>query len=1092
MKKISDVISLNSRFCRSININQDLDSAEILSRFICPSSFEYALLNIVNNVKETHQAAFTWTGPYGSGKSSLAIFLSGLLGPKKEIRSLTKNLLRPEAQREFFSKISVKKGWKILPIVGDLQDIKILLEKEIYSKTHRRVSNIFNSLTALSQENDGLIIIIDEMGKCLESAAKGNGDVYFFQQLAEFASRSQGKIILIGILHQSFADYARYLPHSLRDEWLKIQGRFIDMPINTLGEEQIELISRAISSSHVSKKISKEVSSTIKNISKNKALADVNSLKKALDGCWPIHPVVVCLLAQISRKRFGQNQRSIFSFLSSSEPKGFRDFISSTPYLDSNMYMPDNLYDYIKFNLESAILASSDSKIWNMGIEALTRCRSKGASEEHLKILKTIILIDIFNGNSGITATKELLSSFSTSGISKILQDLHDWSIIIFKKHLNSYSVYEGSDFDIDRAMKEASSFIPSLDMNKLADIAKFKPIIAKRHYHKFGCMRWFDIILAPLDNYENFILGQKKQTSASGIFSIFLPKTISEKSQSFNIIKQKKGFSFPVFMTVAKDTQLINEYLKELLCLEWIQKNKNELHGDSIARREVESRKNLAISFLETQLNKILTSSDWYYDGERIGTVRQSELSKLASNACDNLYHKTPQIRSELVNRTKPSSSANTALNSLLKRMVLNEGEAILGIEGFTPERGLFNILLQETGLYRKKITGAYTYQIPVSNNLKKLWEATNEKIFASVTPTRLIDIYQMWEKPPFGVKAGLQKFLALSYILTQKDVLAVYKDGIYIPQVDDLLVDYMMKEPKTITFRLVSVTNESKSFLVSIAKVLNSLDERNILKEDSTPLMIARKLVQIVDALPPWVLKTKALSKRTMKFREIIKVANDPHKLLFEDLVRVFSGNNKQEFIANFAESMKELLDIYPQTMKEIALLLTSELDVPLATPTALNKLQGRARNLKGVTGNFRIEAFASRISTFDSSMASIAGIVSLANSKPAQDWIDLDIENAKKEILSLCTEFKKAELYTKVKNRKSSRQAIAFVTGIGQKSEIIEGEFDILLDSKEEVERVKQDISKSTKNIKNKNVLLAALVELTIANLKGKSHE
>lgn len=65
---------INTRFCRSININQDLGNADILAGFICPASSEIALLNIAENVYATGQAAFTWTGPYGSGKSSLALF----------------------------------------------------------------------------------------------------------------------------------------------------------------------------------------------------------------------------------------------------------------------------------------------------------------------------------------------------------------------------------------------------------------------------------------------------------------------------------------------------------------------------------------------------------------------------------------------------------------------------------------------------------------------------------------------------------------------------------------------------------------------------------------------------------------------------------------------------------------------------------------------------------------------------------------------------------------------------------------------------------------------------------------------------------
>ena len=38
---------------------------------------------MANHISQTEQSAFTWTGPYGSGKSSLVVALSSLLSGKK-------------------------------------------------------------------------------------------------------------------------------------------------------------------------------------------------------------------------------------------------------------------------------------------------------------------------------------------------------------------------------------------------------------------------------------------------------------------------------------------------------------------------------------------------------------------------------------------------------------------------------------------------------------------------------------------------------------------------------------------------------------------------------------------------------------------------------------------------------------------------------------------------------------------------------------------------------------------------------------------------------------------------------------------------
>ena len=88
------------------------------------------------------------------------------------------------------------------------------------------------------------------MGKFLEGAARDIADVYFFQQLAELASRSEGRLVVVGILHQAFDEYSHRLSREMREEWAKIQGRFVDLPVNTGVDEQIALLGMAIESYH--------------------------------------------------------------------------------------------------------------------------------------------------------------------------------------------------------------------------------------------------------------------------------------------------------------------------------------------------------------------------------------------------------------------------------------------------------------------------------------------------------------------------------------------------------------------------------------------------------------------------------------------------------------------------------------------------------------------------------------------------------------------------------------------------------------------------------------------------------------------------
>ncbi len=60
---------------------------------------------------------------------------------------------------------------------------------------------------------DGLLLVIDELGKLLEHATThtDKSDIFILQSLAEFAARSSQPFLVIGVLHQDFSLYAQQL-----------------------------------------------------------------------------------------------------------------------------------------------------------------------------------------------------------------------------------------------------------------------------------------------------------------------------------------------------------------------------------------------------------------------------------------------------------------------------------------------------------------------------------------------------------------------------------------------------------------------------------------------------------------------------------------------------------------------------------------------------------------------------------------------------------------------------------------------------------------------------------------------------------------
>ena len=83
---LAERVNVTRRFQRAVRIDLDLGDPESLEGFICPQSSAEVLKTMARHVAESGQGAFTWTGPYGSGKSSLVVALSALLNGSSSLR----------------------------------------------------------------------------------------------------------------------------------------------------------------------------------------------------------------------------------------------------------------------------------------------------------------------------------------------------------------------------------------------------------------------------------------------------------------------------------------------------------------------------------------------------------------------------------------------------------------------------------------------------------------------------------------------------------------------------------------------------------------------------------------------------------------------------------------------------------------------------------------------------------------------------------------------------------------------------------------------------------------------------------------------
>ena len=1111
---LKKLVKIEERFQRAIRIDKDLGTPDGLKGFVCPNSSALALLNMARHIKNTGQCAFTWTGPYGSGKSSLIVALSALLNPKPTIRKQARKIFGQDVASEILDSLPPKThGWRILPIIGKREEPTIVIGNTLYEegiisqKGPWSDSEILEALSSVSQSNSeesgGIIVFIDEMGKILEGAATQNSDIYFFQQLAETASRSNNRLVIVGVLHQAFSEYAHRLSREMRDEWSKIQGRFIDLPINVAGEEQIDLLSRAIISKEKPKKTT-QISSQIASIVKKNKPGITEGLDRLLDECWPLHPIVASLLGPISRRRFGQNQRSLFGFLNSAEPAAFQNYIASANKED--LYTTDHLWDYLRFNLEPTILTSPDGHRWALAVEAVERCETQVNEGLHLTLLKAIALIDLFKSNSGLLPSQDLLiasfTDYSTEDILRALDQLRKWSLVIFRKHIGAYAIFAGSDFDIESAVTKARENIRTINFQKLKNMVALQPILAKRHYHTTGTLRWFDVDIAPLQDCIEIAKNFKPQNGSIGQFLL----AISTKNESLQQAEETCQFAadqtsdWDVIVGISGQSWTINDLAIEVLALQKVYDESSELAGDSVARREIRATLSDLQGRLEAELNKAFDHARWHIKGNNKTEYSRIELSILASDFADRYFHSSPNIHNELLNRQKPSSSAIAAQNALLRLMVEKEDEDGLGIDGFPAERGLYATILEKSGIHSNGSFNLPTTSCNDPCNLAPTWATATEHLkTSSDRAISVAELYEIWRQRPFGIKEGLMPVLAVAYILSQRSNLAFYRKGIFQSRLRDIDVEVLAKKPNDIQLRYMNLSEVSKTLLSGMADIVRELDEQNTLK-NLEPIDVARGLISIYDNVHPWAQRTMHLSKEAIRLRNLFKKAYDPNKLLFNDIpgllglkVNIADKKSITEIVQFVNEGLKELKNAYLTEINRLREIMLAELQVPNGSPQAMTALRGRAENIKDISGDFRLEAFIVRLADFHGTDIDMEGITGLAANKPSRDWIDNDIDRAKVELTELAQKFIRTESFARVKGREDKRHSLAVVVGINGRPTPMHQDFEVADTDRKQIDKIITQLSDiiNGDDQNTKSIVLAALVELCAEFIQKSSN-
>ena len=171
---------------------------------------------------------------------------------------------------------------------------------------------------------------------------------------------SSRNVILITTLHQNFGSYAHKLTETQRNEWLKVKGRFKELVFAEPVEQLLFLAAESLTKSKTMTDNAKENFLEIFSLAKKNKIISESLTVRTSKMLYPLDAVAASCLT-LAIQRYGQNERTLFSFLHDTASNSINSFLPN----DTTTYNLAVVYDYVIYNFYTALAETNlDSTNW--------------------------------------------------------------------------------------------------------------------------------------------------------------------------------------------------------------------------------------------------------------------------------------------------------------------------------------------------------------------------------------------------------------------------------------------------------------------------------------------------------------------------------------------------------------------------------------------------------------------------------------------------------------------------------------------------------------------------------------------------------
>ncbi|MCL4796588.1 MAG: hypothetical protein KJZ84_18635 [Bryobacteraceae bacterium] len=1042
---MDELLQIRPRFMRSVHLERDLTDGSSSLGYILTLVATNALTRICASFhSDSTQRAFRIAGDYGSGKSAFGLALARVAAGQanalpKEVRPFCgRNRLRSHLATADHEPLGVT----ILRALG------LRSPHGSRPSTEDVLGRVRKALSAAQAKGfNGVLLVIDELGKSLEYAAQNpeSDDIFLLQRLAEEAARSGPvPLVVVVMLHQGVAAYASGLDTTARKEWDKVAGRFEEIVYAQPLEQLVPLVAATLNVrlNVLPRPLAEEAREAMQSAVRAGVYGSsaASGLVQFGPRIFPFHPTVLPVLVRAMRK-FGQNERSLFSFMTAFEPMGLQQHIQLTlPRLKP--YRIYHLFEYVRQNFLPAINTSNSQIHWSFVDSLLVGTPLRNREEEH--IFRTVALLTLLD-SPDLAPTPEFIHLALDDGenhgaVSRAISDMKERGLLYERGSTRALYLWPHTSVNLDEAFARGRAATQST-ADPIELLCKQLPpeqVVPRGHYFRSGTLRYAEVQFIPASGLRH-LLDHQPTLDGKGPdlhLRVVIPASQSQFRNAQNLVRERQpDLREGLFVAVAQPPINSVAALSDLITWQWVQSNTAALAGDRYAREEVTRqvaraeryfRERLAgLDNLEVPVGEPLT---WYSSGDDAKRLKPGrELLQYLSGRCDHIYRKAPRVLNELINRRIPSSAAVAARTRLVEAMATAPDKPLLGMDDSKrpPEMALYLSILVQGG-FHVETRGEYSFRYPsvlgdackLLPCMHRITELLQKPGIDAMVPVG--DVFKGLSQVPYGVREGLQPFILAIYLAANHQRVALYEDGTFLPEVKGDLFLRLLKEPQAFHLQYCEIEGVRANVFSRLLRLLK-ITPRDAVKTDLIDL-VRPLTVFISREVPEYSRRTNTLSATAVALRRALLDARDPMRLVFTALPEACGlppiGNDglqePEELASRLKRAIHEIQTAYPALIKRLEVAIFAAFDIDKTNRSARQMINGRAAQLAAVLAEPVLKAFALRVA--DAALDDRAWVESIANlltRKSCERWLDSDENEFHHQLEITAGRFKRTEL-------------------------------------------------------------------------------